>query len=139
MPGFFKAAAMVMSGGAIIGTGVLAVLPEDSEVAELPVLSCQQQFWLNADRACQTWTVAHREVERTLWANANAVENTAATGTMTVAERSPAKIADVALAHPRGTADHRARAAGRIPAASAPADGTRRMITRSTLRPDFPG
>ena len=138
MPGF-KAAAIVMSGGTIIGTGMLVMLPEESQVADLPVLSCQQQFWLNADRACQTWTVPHREIERFLWANAYAVENTAVTENMTMAERIPAKIADLARARARGTADDKARAAGRIPAASATANGTRHMITRPTSRQDFPG
>lgn len=75
MPGFFKAAAIVMSGGAIVGTGVLATLPNElqspplsaaGQIADLPPVPCDQQLWLNADRGCQTWTVPHRDVERVL-------------------------------------------------------------------------
>jgi hypothetical protein len=139
MPGFFKAAAIVMSGGATIGTGVLMVLPEDSRVAELPVMSCQQQFWLNADRTCQTWTVPHRDVERLLWAKADAVENIATTEHMTTAEPTPAKIADVARPRTRHTTDDQPKATRRIPAASATAEGSRRTMIPSTSRGDFPG
>jgi hypothetical protein len=75
MPGFFKAAAIVMSGGAIVGTGVLATLPNElqsppltvaGQIADLPTLPCEQQLWLNADRTCQSWTVPHRDVKRIL-------------------------------------------------------------------------
>jgi hypothetical protein len=75
MPGFFKAAAIVMSGGAIVGTGVLATIPGElqsprlsaaGQIAVLPPVPCDQQLWLNADRGCQTWTVPHRDVERVL-------------------------------------------------------------------------
>jgi hypothetical protein len=75
MPGFFKAAAIVMSGGAIVGTGVLVTLPGElqpppssaaGQIADLASVPCEQQLWLNADRACQSWTVPHREVKRVL-------------------------------------------------------------------------
>jgi hypothetical protein len=138
MPGFFKAAAIVMSGGATIGTGVLMVLPEDSRVADLPALSCQQQFWLNADRTCQTWTVPHRDVERLLWAKADAVENIATTQYMTTAVPMPAKVVDVARPRTRHTTDDQPKAR-MIPAASATAEGSRRTMTPSTSRRDFPG
>jgi hypothetical protein len=139
MPGFFKAAAIVMSSGATIGTGVLMVLPEDSRVAELPALSCQQQFWLNADRTCQTWTVPHRDVERLLWAKADAIESIATTQYMTTAEPIPAKTADVARPRTRHTSDDQPKAARRIPATSAAAEGNRRTMTPPTSRQDFPG
>lgn len=138
MPGFFKAAAIIMSGGATIGTGVLMVLPEDSRVAELPALSCQQQFWLNADRTCQTWTVPHRDVERLLWAKADAVENIATTQYMTTAVPTPAKAVDVARPRTRHTTDAQPKAR-MIPAASATAEGSRRTMTPPTSRRDFPG
>jgi hypothetical protein len=138
MPGFFKAAAIIMSGGATIGTGVLMVLPEDSRVADLPVLSCQQQFWLNADRTCQTWTVPHRDVERLLWAKADAVENIATTQYMTTAVPTPAKAVDVARPRTRHTTDAQPKAR-MIPAASATAEGSRRTMTPPTSRWDFPG
>jgi len=76
MPGFFKAAAIVMSGGAIVGAGALATLPDEllqsppvlatGQLTGLPSVPCEQQLWLNADRACQTWTVPHRDVQRVL-------------------------------------------------------------------------
>jgi hypothetical protein len=138
MPGFFKAAAIIMSGGATIGTGVLMVLPEDSRVADLPALSCQQQFWLNADRTCQTWTVPHRDVERLLWAKADAVENIATTQYMTTAVPTPAKAVDVARPRTRHTTDAQPKAR-MIPAASATAEGSRRTMTPPTSRRDFPG
>jgi hypothetical protein len=145
MPGFLYAATIVMSGGAIVGAGVLMMLPESSKVADLPVLSCQQQYWLNADRSCETWTVPHPDVEQFLSsAHVDTVENTAATENMTVAERTPAKIPGADRRRAGGTAGNRAKAA-RIQAAPATADSTRRTIMtrptmiRPTSRQDFPG
>jgi hypothetical protein len=150
MPGFLYAATIVMSGGAIVGAGVLMILPESSKVPDLPPLSCQQQYWLNADRSCETWTVPHRDVEQFLAsAPADTVENTAPTENMTVAERTPAKIPSAARSRAGGTAGNRAKVA-RIKAAPAAADSTRRAIMthptmtqptmiRPTSRQDFPG
>jgi hypothetical protein len=76
MPGFLKAAAIVMSGGVIIGVGVLATLPGNlrqsspllatSQIGALSSVPCDQQLWLNADRMCQTWTRPHRDVQHLL-------------------------------------------------------------------------
>ena len=74
MPGFLKAAAIVVSGGVIVGAGVLATLPGKSQSSaslatgqtELRSIPCDQQLWLNADRVCQTWTRPHRDVQRVL-------------------------------------------------------------------------
>jgi hypothetical protein len=74
MPGFLKAATLVMSGGAIVGAGAFEAIPEHAlaplfATAAIPNLApvpCKQQLWLNADRACQTWTVPHRDVRRAL-------------------------------------------------------------------------
>jgi hypothetical protein len=76
MPGFLKAAAIVVSGGVIVGAGVLATLSGNSrqsapllatgEIGDLPSVPCEQQLWLNADRACQTWTMPHADVQRVL-------------------------------------------------------------------------
>jgi hypothetical protein len=77
MPGFFKAATIVMSGGAIVGAGVLAMLPDPEEpspplsateaaTGPLPRVSpapCQRSLWPNTDGACQTWTLPQRDVE----------------------------------------------------------------------------
>jgi hypothetical protein len=137
MPGFLKAAAIVMSSGTMMGTGVLMVLPEDSHIPDLPVLSCQQQFWLNADRTCQTWTAPRREVSQYLAANAVSVENAPATENTTIAERTPAMTTEVAPTRAGGTAHDKARSA-RNPAPTATGDGARRITTRSASR-DFPG
>jgi len=69
--GFLKAAAIVMSGGAIVGAGVLAMLPEEpaailSEPARLPKLSpapCNRPLWPHTEGACETWPLPHRDVE----------------------------------------------------------------------------
>jgi hypothetical protein len=81
MPGFVRATAIVMTSGALVGAGILAMLPpapndwpNDSlpslfatlQVSDPPAAPCRQQFWPNSDRACQTWTVPHSEVERIL-------------------------------------------------------------------------
>lgn len=75
MPGFLKAAAIVVSGAVIVGVGVLA-LPSNSRQSSpllatgqtdgLPSVPCEQQLWLNADRGCQTWTTPHADVQRIL-------------------------------------------------------------------------
>jgi hypothetical protein len=74
MPGFFKAAMIVMSTGAIASAGVLSTVPEEARaplfaaapIPDPPPAPCYQQFWPNTDRACQRWTVAHRDVARLL-------------------------------------------------------------------------
>jgi hypothetical protein len=76
MPGFLKAAAIVMSGGVIVGVGALATLPGNlresppllatGQIGALPSVPCDQQLWLNADRMCQTWTRPHRDVQHLL-------------------------------------------------------------------------
>jgi hypothetical protein len=134
MPGFLKAAAIVMSGSTMMGTGVLMVLPEDSHIPDLPVMSCQQQFWLNADRTCQTWTAPRREVTQFLAANAVSVDNTPAAENTTIA----VKVTDAAPTRAHGTVHDKARAA-RNPAPSAPVDSTRRIITTRSASHDFPG
>ena len=82
MPGFLKAAALVISSGAIVGTGAFEMLPEHAlapllAIAPIPDFArvpCKQQLWLNADRVCQSWTVPHREVRRVLFAEPPAAE-----------------------------------------------------------------
>jgi len=82
MPGFSKAASIVMSGGALVGFGVLMMLPpppEDTQpsspqfaaaqIANLFPEPCKQQLWLNTlntDRVCQTWNLSDRDAERIL-------------------------------------------------------------------------
>lgn len=75
MPGFPKAAAIVVSGGVIVGAGVLATLPGNLRQSSASLAAgqvdqrsvpCDQQLWLNADRVCQTWTRPHRNVQRVL-------------------------------------------------------------------------
>ena len=82
MPGFYKAAAAVMSGGAFVGFSVLMMLPRPPEdthtfsplfsaaqIANLFPEPCKQQLWLNTlntDRVCQTWSLSDRVAERLL-------------------------------------------------------------------------
>jgi hypothetical protein len=82
MPGFYKAAATVMSGGAFVGFSVLMMLPRPPEdthpssslflaaqIANLFPEPCKQQLWLNVlntDRVCQTWSLSDRVAERLL-------------------------------------------------------------------------
>jgi len=82
MPGFLKAAALVISSGAIVGTGAFEMLPEHAlapllAIAPIPDFArvpCKQQLWLNDDRVCQSWNVPHREVRRVLFAEPPAAE-----------------------------------------------------------------
>jgi len=79
MPGFLKAATTVFTGSAIVGAGVLMLLPSALEglprvpsmfpsvrVSDLPPAACKQQVWLNTDRTCQSWTTPKPEVQRLL-------------------------------------------------------------------------
>jgi hypothetical protein len=79
MPGFLRAATIVLTSTAAIGVGVLTMLPSVPEgpwsgraraagvpVAELPRASCKQQLWPNTDRICQSWTIANPEVAKLL-------------------------------------------------------------------------
>jgi hypothetical protein len=74
MPGFLKATAIVASAGVIAGVGVLTTPPgrqsspllATGQIGDLPSVPCEQQLWLNADRACQAWTIPHADVQRVL-------------------------------------------------------------------------
>jgi hypothetical protein len=79
MPGFLRAATIVLTSTAAIGVGVLTMLPSVPDgpwsgraraagvpVAELPRASCKQQLWPNTDRICQSWTIANPEVAKLL-------------------------------------------------------------------------
>jgi hypothetical protein len=82
MPGFYKAAAILLSGGAFAGFGVLLMLPSppaDTHLASTLVSAaqianffpkpCKQQLWLNTlnnDGVCQTWNLSDRDTERLL-------------------------------------------------------------------------
>jgi hypothetical protein len=84
MPGFLRAATIVLTGSAVLYAGVLAFLPSTTEglgsgrasasgvpIAELPRASCKQQLWPNTDRICQSWTIANKEVSDVLSAPAS--------------------------------------------------------------------
>ena len=76
MAGFLKAATIVISGGAIVGYGALAMLHEalspssalfaTARIPDPPQAPCTRQVWLNSDRACQSWTLPHRDVQQFL-------------------------------------------------------------------------
>jgi len=75
VPGFLKAATTVMSSSAILGAGVLAMLPEEPStpssatvsatmrLPNVPPTPCIRPLWPNANGACQAWTLPHRDVE----------------------------------------------------------------------------
>src|SRR5262245_22625768 len=76
MAGFLKAATIVISGGAIVGYGALAILHDAmspvsalfaaARIPDPPQAPCTRQVWLNSDRACQSWTLPHRDVQQFL-------------------------------------------------------------------------
>jgi hypothetical protein len=116
MPGYFRAAAIVMTAGAIAGAGVLAMLPsapidprDDArpplfailEGADRPQVPCKQQLWVNSDRGCQTWTVPHRDVERALSEKTDAIGESAPTNNPGATEWAPAEITDVPMSAPK--------------------------------------
>jgi hypothetical protein len=115
MPGFLRATVIVMTGGAIVGAGIVAMLPpapkdwsSDSfpslfarlQVSDPPVAPCRQQFWPNSDRACQTWTVAHREVERILSEKTDTVGTSTPTQDAGTSERNPPTVAPQSVIAP---------------------------------------
>jgi hypothetical protein len=76
MAGFLKGATIVISSGAIVGYGALAMLHEalspssalfaTARIPDPPQAPCTRQVWLNSDRACQSWTLPHRDVQQFL-------------------------------------------------------------------------
>lgn len=158
MPGFSKAASIVMSGGALVGFGVLLMLPpplEDTQpsssqlaaaqIANLFPEPCKQQLWLNTlntDRVCQTWNLSDRDAERIL-----SVPEPPAK-----APREPSRPApdshiakDETVVKTRARASHTASSPAR-PDRPARETGSRRMSTpaasptaESARRAGFPG
>ena len=77
MPGFLKGAAIVMSGGTIVGVAVLAILPEDESLPSSPApatlqipgtlrAQCARPLWPSTDRTCLTWPVPQPDMETAL-------------------------------------------------------------------------
>jgi pyruvate/2-oxoglutarate dehydrogenase complex dihydrolipoamide acyltransferase (E2) component len=79
MPGFLRAATIVLGSSAVLGASALAARPSAPEgavfarlrmagvaVADLPRVGCKQQLWPNTDRICQSWTIAQPDVARYL-------------------------------------------------------------------------
>jgi hypothetical protein len=150
MPGFFKAAAIVMSSGAFAGFGVLMMLPpppEDThpssplfaaaQIANLFPQPCKQQLWLNTlntDRVCQTWNLSDRDAERILSVpepaakaprqpSRPAADSHVAKGETVVKARARVShTADTTVKHARETGPRRMS----TPAASPTAESTRR-------------
>jgi hypothetical protein len=85
MAGFLKAATIVISGGAIAGYGALAMLHEalspsstlfaTARIPDPPQAPCTRQVWLNSDRACQSWTLPHRDIQQFLSSEPTPVES----------------------------------------------------------------
>jgi hypothetical protein len=159
MPGFYKAAAMVMSGGAFLGFGVLMMLPPQPEdtrpsstlfaaaqIANLFPEPCKQQLWLNTlntDRVCQTWNLSDRDAERLLSApeppakaprqpERPAAESHVAKGEMVVKAHARVSRTAESQARPaRESRSHRMSTRMSAPAAS--------PTVESTPRTGFPG
>jgi len=105
MPGFGKAATIVLAGGAIVGAGALFLLPAADgarralpltatiRMSDLPPAPCKQQIWPNTDRACQTWTTPKREIANVLSAQA-ADRNVVPADNVTIVARTPAPVDD---------------------------------------------
>jgi len=153
MPGFLKATVIVLSSGAIVGTGALEFMPEHTRpllalfaraIPDFDPLPCHQQSWLNADRVCQTWTVPHREVKRILNPEPPQMAERSRAPTEAAAEMSRGAAEAWAIVGPEaGTADQAdgkassARSAHNgtpSRASAAPSRGvdTRRVITSRT-------
>ena len=135
MPGFFKAAAVVISGGAIVGTGAVEMIPEHTvaplfvaaPIPDFAHVPCKQQLWLNADRACQAWTTPRRDVNRGRLAEPAAGESRVATA------RAP-RTSDTMNGKTKNT--HSARGASEAQARAAPprpSDGRRVTTSRSAM------
>jgi hypothetical protein len=114
MAGFFRPATTVCTGGAIVGAGVLMLLPSAPEgslrvpsmlatvrVSDLPRATCKEQFWLNADRVCQSWTTPKPDIKRVLSARLEPVQNTVPADNVTVVQRAPMSAAIVPTPAPR--------------------------------------
>jgi hypothetical protein len=114
MPGYFRATAIVMTVGAIVGASVLAMLPsapmdprDDSrpplftvlDGSGRPQVKCKQQLWVNSDRSCQTWTVPHPNVEKILSEKTDAIGTGAATENP--GAKAPAEIPDLLMPAPK--------------------------------------
>jgi hypothetical protein len=112
MPGFLKAATTVFTGSAIVGAGVLMLLPSAPEgsprvpsmfpsvrVSDLPPAACKQQLWLNTDRTCQSWTTPKPEVQRLL--AAKVVQKVVPADNVTVVERTPVAVAVAPMLVPK--------------------------------------
>jgi hypothetical protein len=160
MPGFYKAAAIVMSGGAFVGASVLMMLPSPPEdtlpsspvfatamIADLFPEPCKQQLWLNTlntDRVCQTWSLPDRDVERILSAPEPATKATKASRQPTgqAATERPSTKSEVA-AKDRGrssrTADNRARVTRENGSHRIPPPGASSPTAEGVRRAGFPG
>jgi hypothetical protein len=89
MPGFLRAATIVLTGSAVVAGAVLAVLPSLPDgvlpiqgsragvrIAELPRVPCKDQLWPNTDRVCQSWTAPKPQVASMLAAASQTTEVT---------------------------------------------------------------
>lgn len=113
MPGFLRAATIVLTSSAVVAGAVLATLPSLPDgvlstqaatagirVAELPRVSCKEQLWPNTDRVCQSWTVAKPEVASALAATAEAIAAVPAPGQIELQQDEPADQEPVGASAP---------------------------------------
>jgi hypothetical protein len=112
MPGFLKAATTVFTNGAIVGAGMLMLLPSAPEgslrvpsmfaglrTSDLPPATCKQQLWPNTDRTCQSWSTPKPEVQRLL--AAKVVPKAVSADNVTVVERTAIAVAVAPMPVPK--------------------------------------
>jgi len=141
VPGFLKAAAMVMSGGTLVGVGVLAMLPDEpsipSSAAESapvhlaiePPAPCNRPLWPNT--ACQTWTLPHRDVEELPASEPTQAPRGATSESRHVRDRTTGADNHKKRAARADKASRRTQAANRMPAVA-----ERGFMNWPTWRPD---
>jgi hypothetical protein len=157
MPGFCKAAAIVMSGGAFVGASVLMMLPSPPEdtlpsspvfatamIADLFPEPCKQQLWLNTlntDRVCQTWSLPDHDVERILSAPEPTTKASRQPTGKPATDRPSSKSEMAAKARGRSsrTADNRARVTRENGSHRIPPSGASSPTAEGARRTGFPG
>jgi hypothetical protein len=163
MPGFYKAAAILMSGGAFLGFGALMMLPPPpadthlsstsvgaAQIANFFPKPCKQQLWLNVlntDGVCQTWNLSDREAEQLLAAPEPPVkasrqpskppaDSHVAKSEMVVKGRARARLSHAADSQPRPARETGSR---RMPQRAPRAPTPSASPTIETRRAGFPG
>ena len=141
MPGYLKTAALVISGGAIVGAGAaefiparaLAPLLAPAAVPDFARVPCRQQLWLNADRGCQTWTVPHSEVRRVLLIEPPVAEPAPESHVATASTQAPRTVGNVNSKVRSADSARSPSASHAGPARPRAVEGRRAITSRSSM------